>query len=74
MNTHVHADHVTGTGVIKMKLKETSFAPSSVISEASGALADHLVCDGDVIECGDCIKLEVRATPGDDNQRIIEDG
>ena len=67
MNTHVHADHVTGTGEIKRLMSLNNEAPLSVISQASGAEADHLVRDGDVIECGDNIKLEVRSTPGHTN-------
>ncbi|KQK09095.1 persulfide dioxygenase ETHE1 homolog, mitochondrial [Brachypodium distachyon] len=59
MNTHVHADHVTGTGLIKTKLPGTK----SVISKASGAKADHSVEHGDKIYFGNLF-LEVRATPG----------
>ncbi|KAK3161513.1 hypothetical protein QOZ80_1BG0078060 [Eleusine coracana subsp. coracana] len=59
MNTHVHADHVTGTGLIKTKLPVVK----SVISKASGAIADHFVDHGDKIYFGNLF-LEVRATPG----------
>ncbi|CAL4962174.1 unnamed protein product [Urochloa decumbens] len=59
MNTHVHADHVTGTGLIKTKLPGVK----SVISRASGAKADHFVDHGDKIHFGNLF-LEVRATPG----------
>ncbi|KAI4999595.1 hypothetical protein ZWY2020_004184 [Hordeum vulgare] len=59
MNTHVHADHVTGTGLIKTKLP----GAKSVISKASGAKADHSVEHGDKIYFGKLF-LEVRATPG----------
>ncbi|KAJ6797441.1 persulfide dioxygenase ETHE1-like protein, mitochondrial-like isoform X2 [Iris pallida] len=59
MNTHVHADHVTGTGVIKSKMPGVK----SVISKASQAKADHVVESGDKIYFGD-LYLEVRATPG----------
>ncbi|KAL2496631.1 persulfide dioxygenase ETHE1-like protein [Forsythia ovata] len=59
INTHVHADHVTGTGLIKSK------APGvrSIISKASNAKADLFVEPGDKISFGDLF-LEVRATPG----------
>ena len=60
LNTHVHADHVTGSGELKKKLDGVS----SVISKSSGALADVLVSDGDEITCGDSINLRVLATPG----------
>ncbi|KAL6144203.1 hypothetical protein ACLB2K_054898 [Fragaria x ananassa] len=59
MNTHVHADHVTGTGLIKSKLDGVK----SVISRASKSKADHLIEAGDKIYFGDLF-LEVRATPG----------
>ncbi|WVZ00178.1 hypothetical protein V8G54_026247 [Vigna mungo] len=59
LNTHVHADHVTGTGLIKRKVSGVK----SVISKASGATADLYVEPGDKVHFGDLF-LEVRATPG----------
>lgn len=59
MNTHVHADHVTGTGFIKSKMPGVK----SVISKASQATADHVIEHGDRIYFGNLF-LEVRATPG----------
>ncbi|KAL3323226.1 hypothetical protein AABB24_040378 [Solanum stoloniferum] len=59
INTHVHADHVTGSGLIKTKV----FGVKSIISKASNARADLFVEPGDKIYIGD-IYLEVRATPG----------
>ncbi|RXH67736.1 hypothetical protein DVH24_027883 [Malus domestica] len=59
MNTHVHADHVTGTGLMKTKLPGVK----SVISKASKSKADLLIESGDKIYFGDLF-LEVRATPG----------
>ncbi|XP_057441085.1 persulfide dioxygenase ETHE1 homolog, mitochondrial-like [Lotus japonicus] len=59
MNTHVHADHVTGTGLIKSKVPVVK----SVISKASGATADLHVEQGDKVHFGDLF-LEIRATPG----------
>ncbi|KAM7541292.1 hypothetical protein Aperf_G00000023065 [Anoplocephala perfoliata] len=63
LDTHVHADHVTGVGVLK-----TFFGSSckSVISAASGAQADILVKDKEVLKCGN-IELECRSTPGHTN-------
>ena len=49
MNTHLHADHVTGTGGLKEMLPDLM----SVISKKSGAEADFHVHDGDVISFGD---------------------
>ncbi|KAF4373257.1 hypothetical protein G4B88_007270 [Cannabis sativa] len=59
MNTHVHADHVTGTGTIKSKVPGVQ----SVISKASKSKADLLIEAGDKIYFGDLF-LEVRPTPG----------
>ncbi|KAI6687104.1 hypothetical protein NL676_023932 [Syzygium grande] len=59
MNTHVHADHVTGSGLIKSKVPEMK----SVISKVSGAKADVLIEHGSKIYFGDLF-LETRATPG----------
>jgi sulfur dioxygenase len=65
INTHVHADHVTGSGELKNRLaKEGENQVKSVISEASGAQADVHVNDGDFISCGDHIRLQVLSTPG----------
>uniref|UniRef100_A0A8C7EFL5 ETHE1 persulfide dioxygenase n=1 Tax=Nothoprocta perdicaria TaxID=30464 RepID=A0A8C7EFL5_NOTPE len=59
VNTHVHADHVTGTGALRAAL------PGSVtaIAAASGARADRLLRDGDRLRFG-AFELEVRASPG----------
>ena len=59
LNTHVHADHVTGSGVLKQRIPTCQ----SVISAASEAKASVLVGDGDVLRFG-AFNLEVRATPG----------
>ncbi|KAL5962043.1 Persulfide dioxygenase ETHE1 mitochondrial, partial [Taenia solium] len=63
INTHVHADHVTGSGALK-----EMFGPicKSVISDTSGARADVHVKAGEVLECGN-IQLECRSTPGHTN-------
>ncbi|CAB3380742.1 Hypothetical predicted protein [Cloeon dipterum] len=62
MNTHMHADHVTGSG----KLKELLPGCRSLISKASGAQADVHVADSELVEFGRH-KLECRATPGHTN-------
>ncbi|XP_042477217.1 persulfide dioxygenase ETHE1 homolog, mitochondrial [Macadamia integrifolia] len=59
MNTHVHADHVTGTGLLKGKIPGLK----SIISKASNSKADLLIEHGDKIYFGNLF-LEVRATPG----------
>lgn len=62
LNTHMHADHITGTGYLKQLLPGTV----SVISEASGAKADRHLKDNEVVQFG---RFEVRAlgTPGHTN-------
>ncbi|CAA6665360.1 unnamed protein product [Spirodela intermedia] len=59
MNTHCHADHVTGTGLIKIKMPGVK----SIISKSSGAIADAYIEHGDKVYFGNLF-LEVRATPG----------
>lgn len=59
LNTHVHADHVTGSGKLKTRLSKLR----SVISEFSRAKADVTVGAGDYIAFGNR-KLSVRYTPG----------
>lgn len=59
INTHAHADHITGTGLLKQKVQDMK----SIISKASKAQADIHVGPGDKIEFGERY-LTVRATPG----------
>lgn len=59
INTHAHADHITGTGILKDRLPGLA----SVISKASGAKSDIGVSHGDTIVFGNA-GLSVRATPG----------
>ena len=56
VNTHCHADHITGTGILKTKTK-----CRSLISAQSGAQADILLNDGDKIQYGDMVK-EINST------------
>ncbi|XP_022246081.1 persulfide dioxygenase ETHE1, mitochondrial-like [Limulus polyphemus] len=58
-NTHVHADHITGTGKIKQRIPSCQ----SVISKVSSAKADIHVEHGEKIKIGRH-ELEVRSTPG----------
>lgn len=60
LNTHVHADHITGTHL----LRQQHFPHMrSVISAASGARADVQVQPGDTVRFGSRY-VTVRATPG----------
>jgi len=58
LDTHVHADHITGAGALQRR-----FGARRAISKASGAQADRLLEDGDRIDFGER-SLEVRLTPG----------
>ncbi|CAL8288616.1 unnamed protein product [Merluccius merluccius] len=59
VNTHCHADHITGSG----RLKRQVSGLRSAISRLSGASADLLLDDGDSIPFGRHV-LTVRETPG----------
>ncbi|KTF81758.1 hypothetical protein cypCar_00033267 [Cyprinus carpio] len=59
VNTHCHADHITGTGLLKKKV----FGLKSAISKHSGAAADIQLSEGDRISFGKHC-LTVRETPG----------
>jgi sulfur dioxygenase len=58
INTHVHADHVTGTGELKKRITSCK----SVIAEPK-AKADVHIKHGDIIKFGN-FQLECRSTPG----------
>lgn len=62
MNTHVHADHITGTGLLKKLVPGCQ----SLISKVSGGAADVHVNHGDLVKFGEQ-ELEVRGTPGHTN-------
>lgn len=59
VNTHCHADHITGTGLLKRLLPGSR----SVISRDSGASADVLIQEGHTLAFG-AFALEACATPG----------
>jgi sulfur dioxygenase len=68
LNTHVHADHVTGSGKLKQILNSRNddsniVKVQSVISKASGAEADIFVSNGDTVNFGEQV-LTVKNTPG----------
>lgn len=62
VNTHVHADHITGSG----KLKQSLDGCKSVLGEDSGAQADVYVAQGEKFKVGQ-IEIEARKTPGHTN-------
>lgn len=59
VNTHVHADHITGTGQIKKLIPGCK----SVIAKVSQAKADVHISEGDTIKFGKYV-LECYSTPG----------
>jgi len=59
LETHVHADHVTGAWALKEKMSS-----KIAVAKASGALdADRYLIAGDTIDVGN-FEILVRATPG----------
>ena len=59
LDTHAHADHVTGAGLMRL-----ATGCQIAISRASGATgADRYLDDGDTVSAGS-LKLEARSTPG----------
>ena len=61
LNTHCHADHITGSGALK---KKYGSAVRSCISAASGAQADVLLEPNQQVAWGKDQTLAVLATPG----------
>mmetsp|Transcript_23086 Transcript_23086/g.36990 ORF Transcript_23086/g.36990 Transcript_23086/m.36990 type:complete len:256 (+) Transcript_23086:34-801(+) len=59
LNTHCHADHITGSGTIKTKLNEVK----SGIGAYDDVKADLKLKQGDKVECGS-VSLNVLETPG----------
>lgn len=59
INTHVHADHITGSGILKALLPSCQ----SAIAKIGGAQADVLLHDGQLLAFGEQA-LECRLTPG----------
>ncbi|XP_050070599.1 persulfide dioxygenase ETHE1, mitochondrial isoform X1 [Anopheles maculipalpis] len=62
LNTHMHADHITGTGYLKQLVPGTV----SVISQSSGAKADKKLVDNETVQFGRHV-LRAMSTPGHTN-------
>lgn len=59
LETHIHADHITGTA----KLRETTSCLGVVPENAHAACADRMIRDGEVLEVGS-VSIEAIVTPG----------
>jgi sulfur dioxygenase len=59
LETHIHADHVTGTAT----LRELTGCQGIVPEHAKATCADRFMADGDVLDMGQ-IRVEAIATPG----------
>lgn len=59
INTHAHADHITGTYILKQKIPTMK----SIISKKSNALADIYIENNDIITFGKH-SIKVLETPG----------
>lgn len=59
VNTHMHADHITGSGCLKELLPNVR----SIISANSGAKADVHLVDGDTVQFGRHV-IKAVSTPG----------
>ncbi|MEO0967143.1 MAG: MBL fold metallo-hydrolase [Cyanobacteria bacterium J06639_18] len=62
LETHIHADHITGTA----KLQEGTGCLGIVPENAQAECADRFIKDGEVLELGS-IRVKVIATPGHTN-------
>ena len=60
LETHVHADHVTASGLLRQKVG----AKTAVSSLCGATSADIQIQDGDVFEFGQGESIKVIATPG----------
>jgi sulfur dioxygenase len=59
LETHIHADHITGT----TQLREATGCEGVVPDQAQAACADRFIRDGEVLQVGQ-VRIEAIATPG----------
>lgn len=59
LETHIHADHITGTA----KLREVTGCEGIVPDHAQAACANRFIRDGEVLQLGN-VRMEAIATPG----------
>ncbi len=65
LETHIHADHITGAG----KLRQQTGCQVLVPQNASARSADHSLADGEILTLG-AVRLEAIATPGHTNTHL----
>ncbi|MFM7426529.1 MAG: FAD-dependent oxidoreductase [Elainella sp.] len=59
LETHIHADHITGAG----KLRQQTSCQVIVPQHATARSADHSLADGEILTVGS-VRIEAIATPG----------
>lgn len=65
LETHIHADHITGTAQLREKTKCLGVVPE----HAHAACADRFLHNGDILQMGDVI-VEAIATPGHTDSHV----
>lgn len=65
LETHIHADHITGTG----KLRAVTGCLSVVPAGAKVVGADRFIADGEILQLG-AISIEAIATPGHTDSHV----
>ncbi|MBE9188799.1 MBL fold metallo-hydrolase [Gloeocapsopsis crepidinum LEGE 06123] len=65
LETHIHADHITGTA----KLRELTGCHGVVPEKANAACANRFIRDGETLQIGD-VQIKAIATPGHTDSHI----
>ncbi|MDJ1169845.1 MBL fold metallo-hydrolase [Roseofilum sp. BLCC_M154] len=65
LETHIHADHITGSG----QLREATGCTSIVPQHAGAKCADRFIADGEVLQVGE-IEIQAIATPGHTDSHV----
>lgn len=65
LETHIHADHITGAG----KLRQQTGCQVIVPQNATAKSANHSLADGEILQVGS-VEIEAIATPGHTNSHL----